>query len=336
MKQFVLSHFIIYNFFKGSVFRTPLNIMASILKKAQIALQVFVPQRKAPNPKYALTDSEQNLSGKTIVFTGGTDGIGRCAVQMLSDMGANVVILARSKAKGDQVVEQINHDTKGSVSLQLCDLSSMDSVKSCAEQILAKYPKIDILVNCAGVNMLNVVKLTPDNIETTWAINYFAPVLLTRLLLPAITERIVNLTTDTLFIDTIDYDYLSTHNDFKSKAPYFDSKLSLNMFTIDLAEELKPRAITVNAMLPGYIKSNLLRDLKGAARIMQTMMNIMASPTIVGADRIVRLVAAERFARETGLYQSEDKIEPFHPESRNPESRKRIAQITTQFLAKWL
>ncbi|MFR9651957.1 MAG: SDR family NAD(P)-dependent oxidoreductase [Rikenellaceae bacterium] len=212
----------------------------------------------------------------------------------------------------------------------------MDSVKSCAESILAKHLKINILVNCAGVNMLGVIKFTDDNIETTWAVNYFAPVLLTLLLQPAITERIVNLTTDTLFIDSIDYDYIAMHSDFNTKAPYFDSKLALNMFTIDIAEKLKHKGITVNAMLPGYIKSNLLRDLKVAARIMQTMMNIMASPTEVGADRIVRLVAAERFGKETGLYMAEDKIEPFHPEALNTESREKIKVATDRFLSRWV
>ncbi|MFI3294299.1 MAG: SDR family NAD(P)-dependent oxidoreductase [Rikenellaceae bacterium] len=310
--------------------------MASIFKKAKIALQVFVPQRKKADPKLALTDKEKDLRGKTILFTGGTDGIGRCAVEMLCDMGADVVLLARSRAKGEAVIQAVNAKGKGRATFEICDLSSMDSVRSCAESILAKYSKINILVNCAGVNMLGVIKFTADNIETTWAVNYFAPVLLTRLLQPAITERIINLTTDTLFIDSIDYGYISTHSDFNTKAPYFDSKLALNMFTIELAEELKHRGITVNAMLPGYIKSNLLRDLKGAAKIMQTMMNIMASPTEVGADRIVRLVAAERFGKETGLYMAEDKIEPFHPKALNTESRERIKAATDRFLNRWV
>lgn len=310
--------------------------MASIFKKAQIALQVFVPQRKAPNPQFALKENEKSLKGKTIVFTGGTDGIGRCAVEMLCSMGADVVLLTRGVAKGEEVATYINRQGKGVVTIEQCDLSSMDSVKSCAERILSRYSNINTLVNCAGVNMLGVIKYTPDNIETTWAINYFAPVLLTRLLAPIVSERIVNLTTDTLFIDSIDYEYISTHSDFNTKAPYFDSKLSLNMFTIDIAEELKPKGVTVNAMLPGYIKSNLLRDLKGAAKVMQSLMNIMASPTEVGADRVVRLVAAERFSKDTGLYMWEDKIEPFHPEALKPDRRKIISDATYKFLSKWL
>ncbi len=298
---------------------------------------VFMPQRKSIDSQFALSESEKNLKGKTIVFTGGTDGIGRVAVEMLCSMGADVVLLSRNRQKGESVAKEINSlGGEGRASIVECDLSSMDSVKSCAENILAKHPKINILVNCAGVNMLGVVKQTKDDIETTWAVNYFAPVLLTRLLQEAITERVVNLTTDTLFIDKIDYDDIVARGKFNSPSPYFESKLSLNMFSIDLAEELKAKGVTVNTMLPGYIKSALLRDLKGAAKIMQTMMNIMASPTEVGADRIVRLVAAERFGTQTGLYQAEDKIEPFHPAALIKENREKLAKITNETLKKWL
>ncbi len=307
-----------------------------IWTKISASLIVFTPQAKTANPKFALTDKEKDLNGKTIVFTGGTDGIGRVTVEMLTDMGAEVIILSRSEAKGQKVVDELNSKNKGKAVLVQCDLSSLDNVKKCAENILSKYTKINMLVNCAGINMLGVVKLSTDNIENTWAINYFAPVLLTRLLQPIITERVVNLTTDTRFIDTIDYDYIESCKDFNSKSPYFDSKLSLNMFSIDLAKELKDSGVTVNTMLPGYIKSSLLRDLKGAAKIMQTLMNVMASPTEVGADRIVRLVAAEKFGTESGLYMHEDKILPFHPEAQKIEKRKAINKLTNNVLSKWL
>ncbi len=310
--------------------------MSSLFTKAALALRIFTPQRKRPNSKYALSDSERTLKGKTILLTGGTDGIGRCTAQMLCDMGAEVILLSRNAQKGVQVVEQINKKGRGKASLIECDLASMTSIRACAEEILAARKKINILVNCAGVNMGGVVKYNPDCIESTWATNYFAPVLLTRLLLPIITERVVNITADTRAINALDYDHLTSYTDFATESPYLESKLALNMFSTDLAEELSRSGVTVNTLMPGYIKTNLLRNAKGFSKIEQHMMNRMASPTTVGAERVVRMVAANRYGTKSGLYMVKDKIRPFHPEARKVEKRKLLRELSTNFLSSYL
>lgn len=74
--------------------------------KTRILLNLFVPQRRKPNTKHAIQEKDKDLSGKTIVFTGGTDGIGRVAVEMLYKMGANIVLLARNKTKGEDVIRE--------------------------------------------------------------------------------------------------------------------------------------------------------------------------------------------------------------------------------------
>lgn len=313
--------------------------MPLLSPRTQIILGLFVPQRRKPNPRYALSSKEKDLTGKTIIFTGGTDGIGREAVSTLHQMGANVVIVGRSEAKCKAILQELaTTSTTGSASYELCDLTSMDSVKNCAERCLAQYPQIDVLVNCAGINATDTT-FTEDGFETNWSVNYLAPYLLTSLLFERIqaskSPRIVNVTTNTDFVETFDIERLTSSPDFNTGDAYPKSKLALNMLTMDLADDMKDTGGSANVLYPGYIKSNLLRGLTGPASIMRTIMQIMASPTEVGSDRIVRMVASSKYADQSGVYVAMDDIRPPHQEAQNLNNRRRLAEITKLTLAKW-
>ncbi|MGQ1784803.1 SDR family NAD(P)-dependent oxidoreductase [Saccharicrinis sp. GN24d3] len=308
--------------------------------KLGILVNLFLPQRRKPNPKHAIPEKDKNLKGKTIVFTGGTDGMGRVAVEMLYAMGAHVVVLGRNKTKTENVISEIvKSEGSGSLSLQICDLASMDSVKKCAEQIMAEYSKIDVLINNAGINMTKPT-FTSDGFETNWAVNYLGGYLLTNLLLPRIQQsspsRIVNLTTNTNFIKQIDFDDIESKLNFDTVDSYTQAKLSMNMFSIDLAKKLDGKEVTVNYLYPGYIKSNLLSNLEGPEKMMQFFMNVMASPTEVGADRIVRLAISSEYKGKTGVYVSEDKIKLPHKEAQMESKRNHLKKISDNALKKWL
>ncbi|WP_411819410.1 SDR family NAD(P)-dependent oxidoreductase [Hyphococcus formosus] len=309
-------------------------------EKIRLLLKLFTPQRRKPDPRHAMPKADRDLSGKTIVFTGGTDGIGRVAVSMLYEMGASLVLLGRDTAKGESIVKDLAaSDGRGTATFERCDLSSLQSVKECGDRILATQPQIDALVNCAGVNAMTD-RLSQDGFATNWAVNYLAPVLLTRLLLGRLRAsapaRIVNLTTDTAYLDRLDLDMMETDPTLGQKDSYAGSKLALEMFSVDLAHDLKSFGVTVNLQHPGYIRSNLLRNLRGIERVMQGLMRIMASPTEVGADRIVRQVASSAFAGVTGVIIAEDQQRPHHAEVGDTAKRERLARLTDKILALWL
>ncbi len=311
-----------------------------MMKQLRLLGNLLKPNRKTPDPKYAIPEADKNLAGKVIVFTGGTNGIGLEAVEMLYKMGADIVLLGRNEKAGQAIADTLNKTAGGKVEFELCDLSSMDSVKACADRILLKHPVIDVLVNCAGVNLPKRV-ITKDGFEGNWATNYFAPYLLTTILLPAIKKapnsRIVNLTTDTEYIDELPLDNIHNPEDFETPKAYYESKLALNMFTTDLAQELEGTGSTANYLLPGFIKSNLLSTFEGPAKAMlQGMMNLMASPTVVGSDRVVRLAISSQYKDKNGTYTAEDKILAAHPEVGDLKKRKRLHDLTQKFLAKWL
>ena len=314
--------------------------MPLVSEKTRIILKLFTPQRRKPNPRHALAAAERDLAGKTIVFTGGTDGIGRVAVEMLHQMGAHVVVPGRDAAKGKALLAALAaRGGRGKASFEPCNLADLQSVKDCAARILAAHRRIDVLVNCAGINAMSDVP-TKDGFAMNWSVNYLAPVLLTRLLLDRLRDaapaRIVNLTTDTAYLDVIDLETMETAPDLGQKDSYAASKLAFEMFSVDLAQSLSGSGVTVNLQHPGYIRSNLLRNLRGAERVMQGVMRIMASPTEVGADRIVRQVAASGFNGVSGVLIAEDTQRAHHSEVGIAAKRQRLAAFTDRILARWL
>lgn len=307
--------------------------------KALLVLNTFVPQRRKPDPRHAIPESDKDLSGKTVVFTGGTDGMGRVAIEMLYNMGACVVLLGRNEAKGAEVAQAIaSSGGPGVVEFQICDLASMSSVRACADRVLADHSQIDILVNCAGANVPER-SLTEDGFEIVWAINYLGPYLLTSLLLERLKSsapaRIVNLASEGEALGHIHSEDIQLEHGWSPITSYGQAKLAVNMFTINLAHRLEDTGVTVNSLNPGFIRSNLLRDMRGVAGLFRPIMRIFASPPEVGADRIVRLAISSEYEGVTGVYVSEDTIKAPNPEAQDPAMREKVIRISESSVVRW-
>lgn len=201
-----------------------------------------------------------NLEGKTAVVTGPTSGIGKGTALELAAMGATVVLVARNPVKCSLVSEEIR--TAGGLEPVevIADLSLLSEAKRAASDILALNNPVDILVNNAGlVNQRRT--LTPEGLEETMAVNYFSPFVLTLKLLPALRRanaaRIVNVTSNSYVIARLNFDDLTFRRFYWPLAPYSVSKLGNIYFTRQLAKRLEGTDITVNAVHPGLIFTNL-------------------------------------------------------------------------------
>lgn len=267
-----------------------------------------------------LDTNHQDLTGKTVVFTGGTDGMGKIAAQELAKMGATIMLLGRSKEKTLGVVAELNAlASSDNVHYVPCDLASQQSIRDAADTILQQCPKIDLLINCAGMNA-GERKISKDGVEMSWAINHLAPFLLSQLLLERLKvstpARIVNLSSATQARGHIHLDDLQLSQGWSTFKSYAQAKLAMNMCTRKLAKELEGTGVTVNALNPGFIKTNLLRSLKGWELILGVpYMFFFGSRTEVGADRILRVALSDEYEGVSGKFIYEDAIRDPNPEA---------------------
>ena len=261
-----------------------------------------------------VTAVRRGLSGMTAVFTGGTDGMGRVAAMRLVEMGATLHLPGRDPEKTRCAVEALNRLAGEERAFAAdCDLASLKSVRACATGLLEVCPRIDLLVNCAGINTRQRT-VSPDGYELNWAVNHLGPFVLTALLLERIRAsapaRIVNLSSAMVRAGRIDFDDLQLTRGWSSLKGYAQAKLALNGTTVALARRLENTGVTVNALNPGFVRTALLRDFRGATRIWQVIMSRVASPPEVGAERIVRVAVSPEYESVSGRFFDEDKLCP--------------------------
>ncbi len=190
---------------------------------------------------------------RVILVTGVTSGLGREVALRLATGGAHVVAHGRDTTRGRELVEEIAKAGKGSARFYAADFASNDEIRRLAAMILRDYPRLDVLVNNAGVGVSPAERvLTPQGVEYRFQVNYLAGVLLTRLLLPRLIAsapaRIVSVSS--LSANAIDFDDVMMANGYFPRRAYGQSKLAQVMFTFDLARELEGTRVTVNALHP--------------------------------------------------------------------------------------
>jgi NAD(P)-dependent dehydrogenase (short-subunit alcohol dehydrogenase family) len=211
---------------------------------------------------------KKDLNGKVFLITGPTAGIGKETAKELAQAGANVHMACRNKSKGSKVAKEISKATGNpNVFVHQLDLASLKSVKLFAEKFLATNPKIDVLINNAGM-LANIQNFTEDGFDETMQSNYFGHFLLTSLLLDRIKEsapsRIVNVSSlGHLFVENFDITDLNfKHSPYakSSSQKYTWSKLCNILFTVELAKRLQNTGVTTNSLHPGSISTDLLNN----------------------------------------------------------------------------
>ncbi|MCT4615197.1 MAG: SDR family oxidoreductase [Marinifilaceae bacterium] len=278
-----------------------------------------------------------DMTAKTVIFTGGTDGMGKEAVKKLIRMGATIMLLGRNKSKTKDVVAELNTIAKQEKAHYVyCDLASLDTVRAAAQYILEKCATIDYLINCAGAN-IGSRQVTKEGFEMNWTINHLGPFLLTNLLLDRIKKtpnaKIINLTSATTGWVKMRLDDLQLTKKWSLLQSYAQAKLAMIMCTRKLAKELKGTGITINALNPGFIKSNLLREGKGLDRIIGVpYMFLCAERTENGGDRILRLALSDEFENVSGKFIYEDHIKNPNPEALDNELIERIWNISREHI----
>ncbi len=204
------------------------------------------------------------MTGKVCLVTGANSGIGRETALGLASAGAKVVMLARNEQKGEAAREYIiSESSNKDVNLVLCDLSNMQEIRRFAQQFLEDYDKLDVLINNAGA-VFSKRNVTSEGFERTLAVNYLAPFLLThellRLLKSSAPARVINLTSGLHSKAKLDLDDIQSETRYKGMDTYQTTKLMVLLFSYKLARILQGTGVTVNAVSPGFVATNLGRN----------------------------------------------------------------------------
>ncbi len=205
------------------------------------------------------------MSDRTILITGSTDGIGKATATALAGLGVHVLVHGRNNEKGKRVMREMKDKTGNDrIDLFIADLASQREVRRLAKAVQERFDRLDVLINNAGT-FERSRRRTEDGIETTFAVNYLAPFLLTRLLEPLLRQsapaRVVNLASIAHFdTKTIDWGNLQGERSYDPYEAYSLSKYAVITFTYILAEKLEGSGVTANCLHPGVINTKMLRE----------------------------------------------------------------------------
>ena len=240
------------------------------------------------------------------MVTGGTSGIGKATVLALAAMGSTTVLVGRDPAKGEATADEVRRATGNDrVEVLVADLSSQASIRATADAFLREHDHLDVLVNCAGA-FFRKRRVTVDGLEMTFALNHLAYFLLTNLLLdslrPSESARILNVTAPAT--TKIDFDDLQCERHYRPFTVFGASKVANLMFTFELARRLADTAITVNAVHPGRVRSNIMQEAPAPFRLLTRLLS--GSPERAGVA-IAALATSPEYAGRTGRFYRDGK-----------------------------
>ncbi|MVN76655.1 SDR family NAD(P)-dependent oxidoreductase [Hymenobacter sp. HMF4947] len=278
------------------------------------------------------------LSDKIILVTGATSGIGEVTARELARQGAHVILLARSREKAAKTQQDIIAATGNQqVDVVLADLSVLQQVRDVAADIHTKYPRLDVLVNNAGLMFGAEREVSADGNEMTLATNHLGPFLLTSLLLDLLQKspaaRIVNVASMAYRFSKPTLDDWQSERYYNPMWEYGNTKLFNIMFTQELAQRLRAHGITnvtTNSLHPGAVATGYGKQSGGwLSAVLALGRPFMLSPE-KGAETSIFLASDPSVATISGGYYSKKKPEPVNSRFNTPEHNRRLWEMSEQ------
>lgn len=281
--------------------------------------------------------SNESMDGKICVITGTTSGVGYHAALRLAKAGAQLVMIVRNKEKAEKLCNEIRSLSKYEPVYFLADFKNLSEVKKATEAILANYPKIDVLINNAGIH-LTTRQLTTEGNETVFTVNHLASFLVTSLLLKRMVEsapsRIIQVNSEGHRFNGLDINDLNWEKrSYGGYGSYGASKTAQLMTVWELNDLLQGKGVTINAMHPGAVKSNI-GNYNGkfynwfSKHIMQPMLK---KPEISG-EAIYYLASSPELEGVSGKFFNLTNEEIPAPHARNREVGKQIFELSKRLI----
>ena len=273
------------------------------------------------------------MNDNQILITGATNGIGLAASEALAARGANVAIVGRSKSRTRVAAARISAAAKrgATVATFVSDLSSQASVRRLVAEVLARYPRLDVLVNNAGA-VYRERQLTTDGIEMTWAVNHLAPFLLTTLLLDRLKDsapaRIITTASEAHQGAYIPFSDLNAERSYRSFRRYGETKLANILFTSELARRLEGTGVTANCFHPGLVATGFNRNNGPLMDLAMTLLGPVSRSPQKGADTLVWLATSPDIAHVSGAYFFDRQQTRPSPKAQDAEIARRLWEIS--------
>jgi retinol dehydrogenase 14 len=282
-----------------------------------------------------VTPAGPPLAGRTCLVTGATSGIGKATAAGLARLGADLVLVARDRARAEATVEDIQAATGNPrIELLLADLASQASIRQAVQEYRRGHDRLHVLVNNAG-GYWATRHPTVDGLEWTFAVNHLAYFLLTNLLLELLVAsapaRIVNVTSSAQAIGDIHLDDLQFERRYRGQAAYNQSKLANVLFTYELARRLEGTGVTVNCGAPGVTRTNFGRDDSGPVmRLLTPLARPFMRTPEQGALTAVYLASSPEVERVTGGYYTSGRARRSSRRSHDTELAGRLWRVSEE------
>jgi retinol dehydrogenase-13 len=259
------------------------------------------------NARMIQKTTDARLDGRVCIVTGATSGVGYQAVKRLARGGAHVVMVCRNAQKAKRVKEELEQEFHGEIDWIEADFSRFTDVHQAAEKILQNYQHIDVLINNAGVHYTHRT-LNENGVETVFAVNHLASFLFTRLLFNRLMEsapaRIIQVNSQGHRFGGLDLEDLNwDKRRYKGLQGYGASKIAQLLTVWEFADQLKGSGVTINAMHPGEVRTNIGMNNGWLYRWYQRYLLwwILKDPVISG-EAIYYLAAAPEMAEVSGRF----------------------------------
>jgi NAD(P)-dependent dehydrogenase (short-subunit alcohol dehydrogenase family) len=291
-------------------------------------------------PEVAIFDVEADdpgmadLAGRTCLVTGATSGIGEETALGLARRGARVVIVGRSRQRGERSLARICAESGNDAArLLLADLASLAEIRRLAQQVLEACPRLQLLVNNAALVTLRRTT-TVDGFETMFAVNHLAYFALTNLLLERLVAsapaRIVSVASNAHRYGRIDLDDLQSERRFGPMHSYGRTKFANILFTTELARRLEGTGVTANCLHPGGVATRLGRDNGLLGRLATGLLKPFLLSPARGAACSLHLATAPELEGVSGRYFAKLRETRPSPGAQDPELARRLWQLSAE------
>jgi NAD(P)-dependent dehydrogenase (short-subunit alcohol dehydrogenase family) len=276
------------------------------------------------------------MLGRTVLVTGASGGIGRATAEGLSSLGARVGVVGRDPGRTERAAAEIARATGGTVDVFVADMSTQAEVRRLAAEVLASYPRLDVLVNNVGGYWAHR-HTTVDGLEHTFALNHLAPFLLTELLLDRLRAsapaRVVTVSSGAQSMGRIDFDDLQGAEQYDGQKAYNQSKLANVLFTYELARRLEGSGVTANVLHPGVVRTAFgQEDPVRWMRLLLPLVRPFLKTPEQGAATPVHLASARELAGVTGTYFANKRPRKSSPRSYDEDAARRLWVMSAQLV----